>query len=337
MNEARVKVTPLEPLLLRGPGEFDPSARGVTSSAQSIAWPSPSTLAGLLLTHLTKHSSRKASSWPDLLEKYKELMRSSGLMWVRGPYFIDEEKEIYVPLLLGDFILVNLRQLRYYFKELLRGLEKHGDISKVTRYLRKHSKKTWYQERVVISLRSREGVKTVREGFLYSTTLACFQEGSFAVEIGIKNDVSSLSNRAAVFGGEGRVVRIEVDSEKPITEELSKFKGGYVLLLSPLIIPAASPTLVRKDGKALVVVTGRQLIAELLIGRVGIRGLGYAMAEHVRKPIYPAILEGSILRLEECSNDVKTYSAYACLPSQFWAKIESLAMLGFGSFVPLES
>ncbi len=338
MSEVRViKITPLEPIMLRGPGEYDPSVRGITSWVRSLTWPSPSTLAGFLLTNLIQYMPKKSSNWLELLRRYEELMEGSGLKWVRGPYFVDEHEEIYVPLLLREILLINLKQLRHYFNELLRGFEGYR-ITEVVRAIREYVIKPKYHERVGISLRSREGMKVVREGYFYSTTFTHFPGGGFSVEVGVAGDISTLNSCAATFGGEGRAVRVDVDGEVRLVRELPNFTNGYVVLLSPLVLPAINVTLVERSGEIRV---NNYVIAKLVSGRISVRGLGYAIAEHVRKPIYPTVLEGSILYLKECSSDVKTYGAYACFSelreSLFWERAKVLGALGFGSFAILKS
>ena len=335
MKEVVVKIAVIEPLMLRGPGEFDPSARGVTSGAQSLSWPSPSTLAGFLLSQLVRQVPGRAPSWGALLEKYEELMSGAGLRWIRGPYFISEKERVYVPLLLGEAFLVDWNQLSYYFGDLLKSLEE-GRVGEVAEKLRRHRLPVQHQERVGISLRSREGVKAVREGFLYSATFACFPRGSFAVEVGAESE-PALSGRVSTFGGESRIVQVQVGGEPWLSEMLSSFTGGYAILLSPLVIPAT----LELDEKSGTITANGIKIAKLVTGRIGAKGLGYAIAERTRKPVYPAVLEGSILYFESCSGDAKAYGAYACIPGLqkggLWDIARVLGTLGFGSFAVLRT
>ncbi|MEM4563666.1 MAG: type III-B CRISPR module-associated Cmr3 family protein, partial [Thermofilum sp.] len=78
----QVRVKPLEPLMLRGPGEFDPSARGVSASAVSQAFLAPSTVAGLLTSLLLQQPVKPVSSWMCYVERMLNLLNGLGIKWI---------------------------------------------------------------------------------------------------------------------------------------------------------------------------------------------------------------------------------------------------------------
>ncbi len=55
MYTVTIGLKPLEPLMLRSSGEFDPSSRGVFAYASSLLLPRPSTFAGLLCSLISEH------------------------------------------------------------------------------------------------------------------------------------------------------------------------------------------------------------------------------------------------------------------------------------------
>lgn len=318
--------------MLRGPGEFDPSARGVASAAVSQAWPSPSTLTGLLISGLLQQLPPRASDWRGYVEKVLGLLDHLGVEWVRGPYLVVEGR-CYFPLRLGERLLAvgrerlrdvaeALRPGRRGAPELLRGLAEERVMPRVL-------------ERVGVALRAREGSKTVREGYLFSAAYAALPKGGcVAVEVESRASLASLHGAAMPLGGEGRIARIEVEEARPIIGGLEGFEGGYALLLSPLILPEGAGA-VREGGRVRVEVGGRPVL-ELAWGSVGVRGLGFSIAEGRRKPMYPAVHEGSIVRIEGGCRDLGRLGLYACMRGAGDDELlEFLGRTGFGSFAPL--
>ena len=337
--EVRVKVKPLEPLMLRGPGEFDPSARGVAASAQSLGWPSPSTFTGTLISELLsgRAVSPPARSWDDFIDKYTVLLHKAGVKWVRGPYLWDETSA-YVPLTLDGktFHVIDLNDLEYYLSNYLRESyesfrraveERIREIS----YGRAHVVRA---ERTGVALRVRsDGIKAVREGFLYTEAFTALRSDEcYAFEVEFSRDVGDLGGRAVKFGGEGRVAKLLVDRKVRLTEELKKFTGGYAVLLSPFLMVEPPFTRVSAGGGAQIRYKGVKL--EVVMGRIGVRGLGFAVVENRRKPLLTAITEGAIVRVENCEN-AHELGLYGCI-SEPNHEEELLAKMGFGSFYPLE-
>jgi len=330
----RVVFEPLEPLMLRGTGEFDPFARGVAVSARSVGWPSPSTIAGAIVSELLSGGTftrALASNWDEFVEKYLRVLSVTGINWLRGPYI--HGFEVYVPLVLEGkrFYVIDLYSLLNVFKEYESSTKSYGEFVRIIEELSRQSPVLMEIERVGIALRTRsEGVKGVREGFLYSEILTALRGGSIVVEAEFSGDIKHLNGRAVKLGGEGRIVRVRVDGEAQLSKELEEFREGYAVMLSPFPMPGPY-NVSAKNGRLLVKYKGLDI--EIVMGRVGVRGLGFAVAEGRRKPLLPAILEGSIVKVKNCDK-VHEMGLYGCL-SKLSCEEKLFARIGFGSIYPL--
>ncbi|MEM4667463.1 MAG: type III-B CRISPR module-associated Cmr3 family protein [Thermofilum sp.] len=337
----QVRIKPLEPLMLRGPGEFDPSARGVSAAAVSQAFLAPSTVAGLLVSLLLRQPVEPVSDWMCYVDRMLELLNKLGIRWIRGPY-LAQGSTPYVPIRAGgDLFFIDLHQLAYHFKRELANIEK-GDLEGFMSRLRQIQDRAEprLQERVGIALTAREGLKAVREGFLYTASYVSVRCDYIAVEIGSDSgaapgSLARLNGAAAAVGGEGRVARLEVLGVDGGVAELvagSEFEGGYAVLLSPLVL--RSPMRIERKGGRVSVKVGDKCFLELISGTVGLRGLGFSIAERSRKPVYPAILEGSIVKLCEGQRYTRDVGPYANVPGG--ALLELLGRIGYGSLAALE-
>ena len=337
----QVRIKPLEPLMLRGPGEFDPSARGVSAAAVSQAFLAPSTVVGLLVSLLLRQPVEPVSDWMCYVDRMLELLNKLGIRWIRGPY-LAQGSTPYVPIRAGgDLFFIDLHQLAYHFKRELANIEK-GDLEGFMSRLRQIQDRAEprLQERVGIALTAREGLKAVREGFLYTASYVSVQGDYTAVEVGLDSgtapgSLARLNGAAAAVGGEGRVARLEVLGVDGGVAELvagSEFEGGYAVLLSPLVL--RSPMRIERKGGRVSVKVGDKCFLELISGTVGLRGLGFSIAERSRKPVYPAILEGSIVKLCEGQRYTRDVGPYANVPGG--ALLELLGRIGYGSLAALE-
>ncbi len=349
MSTLTLKIKPLEPLMLRQAGEFDPSTRGVYSYASSLAIPRPSTITGMIITHLAHLSQQAASicgnidSWRKLLELYEQALDALGIYAIRGPYIYDTCRgDIYVPLRLsGEAKLVNYNRIYRYL------LRVHGDLlapifegksdpshilllKQVEEKLSKdHSlevKEIW---RTGVKLRRSEAMKTAEEGYLYTAKYIAYPE---SVEVRFKLIVSEESpllgrnvESPVKLGGEHRVAKIAISPEHDVVDKLLSYedppKNFYVLLLSPMPL--------RKIGKV------------EYVGCLDVIGLGFSIARTRRKPIYKAILEGSILRIikqdkhsKHSLNEVFRLGLHRVLGVED-EELGILARIGYSSFIPL--
>ncbi|MEM1509192.1 MAG: type III-B CRISPR module-associated Cmr3 family protein [Thermofilaceae archaeon] len=335
----QVRIKPMEPLLLRGPGEFDPSARGVSSSAISQTWPSPSTITGLLTSLLLQQLQPPVQSWSDYVKRMHGALDQVDIKWVRGPYFVRGSTH-YVPLRIGgELYIVNLNQLREYFKENLEGIKDSNQESfdnLKERLLQSEGgfAKSRVIERIGIALTTREGVKTVSEGYLYTATYVALDCDWIGVEVGATPSILRLENVATALGGEQRIARLEVaePAENAMPLASMRFTGGYALLLSPLVV--AQPMRIVRSGEGVQAEMNKTPIFKLVLGAAGLVGLGFSIAERSRKPVYPAVLEGSIIKFSKCCSYTEDLGAYACIPNPP-PLLGLLGRIGYGSLVTL--
>lgn len=334
-----LKIRPLEPLLLRGPGEFDPSARGVSSFAASRTWPSPSTIAGLIISHLVSQLPGSSGDWNSYVDRSLSILDTLGIHWVRGPYFTKRAARPMVPFRTTEgLLLVDVHQLRYFFKKHEEGIAtgRIDSFKKFEEAIGKLPSGDCFQpkllDRIGISLSARVGSKAVREGYLYAASYVDLGGGSIAVEVGAANSLSKLNRAGVAFGGERRIAVVEVETADVNQRFASaEFTGGYALLLSPLVLPP--PLKILRNGASLRVgLAGNpdDFILEIVLGGVGVTGLGFSLADRSRKPIYPAVLEGSIVKVSDRCPYTAQLGAYACLDDPT-PLITLLGRTGYGS------
>ena len=136
MKLLTIKLKPLEPLMLRGAGEFDPSSRGVYTYASSLTLPRPGTFIGMLLSALipvekqVHKSCLNADGWESLFEGcYDKLLNDVGIEAVRGPFMI-KSSTVYIPLMLGKkTFLVDYNQVRFFIS---RGQDMYGNVPELS-------------------------------------------------------------------------------------------------------------------------------------------------------------------------------------------------------------
>jgi hypothetical protein len=156
-----------------------------------------------------------------------------------------------------------------------------------------------YSQRTGTALRTRdEGVKGVREGFLYTESLVAVRRGFFAVEAQASPSIQNLSGRALKLGGEGRIARVKIDEDMQLVNGLKAFKEGYAVLLSPFLM-LETPDIEVSEERGLVV-TYKGMDIEVPMGRVDVKGLGFSVNERRRKPMLPAIFEAHKRYLKIC-------------------------------------
>lgn len=357
MRIALARLKALEPLMLRGPGEFDPSSRGVYSHASSLLFPRPSTVVGALISsYYSQPPVNKPGSWGELLDFYVNALNNLGIRALRGFYLYYGGKS-YVPLALGKkFMLVESEVLECLKPELLDGLLSciSGDqcykvekLKCIENYAEKRSMKPKIVERVGIALKSRLGErpsKTTREGYLYTAKYISYPhpevEVRFILLLEEKGDVKiPLGKDIAIkLGGEQRVVKLRIDDNKADSKALEKdlimkklkdlLSGEHKYLLLTTPAPLRDP-----DGKL-----------ELeYIGRMDVIGLGYSLAHKKRKPLYRALMEGTLIKVgntkisKEELEKVLEYGIYAILELHDVEEYRSLGRIGYGTVIPLNT
>jgi CRISPR-associated protein Cmr3 len=354
MEVKTLRIKPLGPLLFRGPGEFDPSSRGVYSCASSLLMPRPSTIVGTLITHLLIEDSytkliyvNSVNSFGKLLECYGDALDDLGIIALRGPYLYNTRKNVaYVPIRLGARLeLVEYDVLRSFLtKDLLDAfLEKHLDsdlLIKVEHCMReltadehKPPLSKLLKTGIMLCDRIKPASRTSREGYIYTAEQIAYHryvEG-MELELRLKLVLSSDSplnrlqlNKVVKIGGENKVANIHVDPEykDEFDEMFSKIDSHieYYLLLSPAPLKTVHDYL-------------RGAIAH--IGFIDTIGLGFSIARRIRKPIISALLEGSIVKASgEYFEGILRSGLYELLNIDD-KELEVLARIGYATVIPI--
>lgn len=349
MKTLTIFIKPLEPLMFRGSGEFDPSARGVFSYAESKVLPSPSTIAGFLcslILELYGNSTQRKTkgSWLEELSTISYILDLCGINRIIGPYLVDTKKyRIYVPLRLGKLYgVIDLNQIYYYLSEnklvkLLITSEYYEKKEKILKKLIKNNsileKIIIFQERMGVGLKTRAIIssKTAfeEEGLLYSARYVSYLNSvMLAVSILFKENKSKEKfievleeGVPAKIGGEHRISNVTI-SEGSILKEFLELKGikqsRYAILLTPHLVKTYNELTEIKD--------------QIITGVIDITGLGFSINTRKRKPIYIGLLEGSVLKLKKKVSILSsTYDIYTSLSEDY----KILSRIGYGSLVPI--
>nr|WP_016732230.1 type III-B CRISPR module-associated protein Cmr3 [Sulfolobus islandicus] len=269
----RVLIKPLEPLMFRSQGEFEPLITGSHTTAQSLIIPRPSTIAGMLGYILFN----KSSGTGDWLSDLTNLLATT----IYGT-FIETNGEYLFPLRMGNYLalvdqqhLINLPiLLEKEYEQREKGIyELFYDKNKLFQIINQ-------QDRIGISID--KSTRTVKEHYLYSARYLAFKKEVNYV-IFIDNDAISdkINGKIVNFGGENRIAKLEVDDYKVdigIEEE-------YYLTLSPILIPDEALDNFLDNISDYVA-----------MGKVDKISLGFDIANTKRKEMLTAILEGSIVK-----------------------------------------
>jgi len=362
MKVATVRIVPLQPLMFRGPGEFDPSSRGVFSHVTSLPIPRPSTLVGMLITaHLQMIPSsvitKRIKNWHELLQQYMEIFNILGIKAIRGPYLclsVGEVKEILLPIRLGKVLKfakiseITIELIRETIEALFES-KLHNLLGRIRTLLILDKIAEEIGEKVIIpiqrigiALRDRSPVeisKTAMEGFIYETQLTAYEKNieiRFKLILDESNKVIKNKWLAVKVGGEQKVAKMIITDEKDeYDKRLRQVNFKYAILLSPV------PLLRVNDAKSVE-----------YVGEIDVIGMGFSMVMRRRKPIYPALLEGSIIRIQakkKINIDLlQEYGIYYMLGliSDFkvsqtnenekrFNEYEILGKLGYGTILPL--
>ncbi|QIW24500.1 type III-B CRISPR module-associated protein Cmr3 [Sulfolobus sp. S-194] len=291
----KIKIRPLEPLMLRTQGEFEPLITGSHTSAQSLIIPRPSTIAGLL-----GYLSFKGNGNVDWLDN---LLHQLGDVKIYETLIESGNENYLYPLRMGNlFALVNketLCNLPKIFESMDENYEKWE----------KEIYDIFYREKnklfELINLQDRIGIgldrqkKTVKEHYLYTARYVSFKkeinyvifvEGNLSLKKtdnngGSDNTTHDQNNQKLEeignLGGEGRIVKLEVeDVDNVVANELA---GDYYLVVSPILIP----------DEIIDIILEEDLI---VMGKVDKISLGFDIAHNRRKETLTAVLEGSIIK-----------------------------------------
>ncbi|BCU68733.1 type III-B CRISPR module-associated protein Cmr3 [Stygiolobus caldivivus] len=272
----KIKIKPLEPLMLRAQGEFEPLVTGSHVSAQSLIIPRPSTIAGLL--GYLKFSGSSDGDW------LTTLLKQLGDAKIYGTLIEEGDENYLYPLRMGNlFALVN-REILFCLKKILDGMnEKHEGWEKEIYDIFYEKNKLFelidFQDRIGISLDRQK--KVVKEHYLYTARYLSFKKDINYV-VFVEGNLE-LSETIANLGGEGRVVKLEVEDDDDILNK--DLSDDYYLALSPILIPDDIIDDILEENL-------------IVMGKVDKVSLGFDIAHNRRKEMLTAVFEGSIIKKE---------------------------------------
>jgi len=349
-SNCTVKFRIFEPMMFRGPGEFDPSARGLQARAVSLMLPSPSTIAGTLSTVLLEkgllHPNKIEEDWT---KKYLSILGPDVL--IRCPFlsannkFYVEDRIISALLPIEDISL----KAKLILEAILDSDSNASDIVKKLQILEENIenlkdklniKTISMSEKVGIGLGVRnEAKKVVKKGFIYSESMVDYIELGYPIEVlgDISGQICKKFNEKSLrvpvrFGGEGRLSLMEISGKTEALNEIRhhiwrkkmRFTGELALYLASPALFRCGDTLierVKKWGES----KGLEFI--YLYGETQILGGGYSLDIRRRKPLYTALKPGSIIfmKVRECD-----------LVELYWKGVgESGVPIGYGTIIPV--
>lgn len=256
----RILIKPLEPLLLRAPSSFTPMARGPATHGETLVYPIPSTITGVIASKTYWNrivdgesigSPKDLSSEVAIIIEYCREVLGSGSRLRPGFIIIRDRGSEDIYVVIGDkYIKLDLfmdvirevlnRYINALYKVIVDG--KGLGISYLDIVVTEIEEKVLWKLRgtekgIISPLRhSRLGVslhrnvKTIRTGFIYSITsldlCASFYstdtsiESFFAAEILGGKDDGKPEDIVSRFGGEGRLATVAIENKDIIYNKL---------------------------------------------------------------------------------------------------------------------
>ena len=336
----------LEPMMFRKWGEFDPSSRGVFSSATSLSLPTPSTIAGAIATLIVSQSPGLKPSGETWEEELSSVLGSAEL---RGPYLL-KGGELFAACGERGIRLRELPGLAEIYWSLLEAEPKTyeewtGRLRRLEEFKGRLPALGRLQERVGVGLKRRtEGIKVADEerGLLYTATYIDYitspgDAGSVAICVDARGLELELGGGKPIkLGGEGRVSVLVKSEETVFNAVKSQLWGGGEAVEGFVALYLASPALFRcglsREGlegrirDRLSQLCGAEL--EGLAGSTAIMGAGFSLHKGRRKPIYLALEPGSVV--------FANFPKQCPLEKVYWHSISEVGgQLGYGTAVPV--
>ena len=313
-------------MFFRGPGEFDPSSRGVYSMGRSFILPTPSTIAGVFATLFGSNFSPSQ----DWLSEYRNTL---GNITIRGPFvqIINKDKsknsDIYLDFSLRNK-LISYNALEDYANKIKRIITennyavKEKILDELDEELKNKAISPKLQERIGIGLKVRkDNIKVVEESLIYSVQYVDYSFGDYLMteiyyEIIGDSDIK-VGSYNAKLGGEGRVCQLIIEEDD--IEKLLKIdeKANVLYVTSPILYDT---------GKDILEIIKSELSSEIEVyGKVTLLGAGYSLLNKKRKPIYQALIPGSLIFLSTEKNGRELYRSGLGFAKE----------IGYGTVIPL--
>ena len=342
MEGATLSFRIIEPMMFRGPGEFDPFVRGAYSRALTLLLPTPSTVAGALATYCISKFNRQIPTVQSWTERYVSVLGND--IKIKGPilsvdnYFFVEDK--------CSNVLLSLEELKKKCKMEYEKINEIKSLTELDEYLKlekfEPSIKVERDVRIGIGLqlREKESLKMAKDGWLYTAeyidykTFSGRREASAEILADVKGYlVERLLKQKPTpvkLGGETRISLAEFHEGNRIFNKIKsvlwcneeRHDGVIALYL-------ATPALFKGGRRVLEYVKdwvdGMGYKFRGIVGESEILGAGYALMEKKRKPVYTSLKPGSIIYLE---GDFELQNTY-------WnASIGEATSIGYGTTLP---
>ncbi|MHA1582939.1 MAG: type III-B CRISPR module-associated Cmr3 family protein [Candidatus Baldrarchaeia archaeon] len=317
-----IRLRIVEPMMFRGPGEFDPSSRGLQSSAKSLLLPSPSTISGLLATIILHERpvSLKDAQTDDWVKEYLNIL--GGDFSLRGVFLFANGKEY-----LEDRInnkLITLENAKRKCEAIYNVLKYKNNVAerfeKVKEEIGKMKGIGTFNERVGIGLETRTALgKKAKEGYIYVANFVDYSSPeNKIVKVDIHVDVSGEIFKTLILkgdirlGGEGRIAKIyqtDVTMLDILIDKLwnktSEYSGNIAIYVTSPMLFKTSKSLeeLKKQITKQIQENCNEVINLKTYGQTEPLGTGYSLHRGLRKPIYTAIKPGSIIfaELNKCN------------------------------------
>lgn len=307
-------------MMFRREGEFDISAAGVQSSAQSLPMPYPSTLIGALAS-IKFNKAPSSKSW---IEEVKEVIGKE--INVKGPYLRFKDKLFVYNEIFDLFIpIYKVREYCNLIKEILK--EKDPYLrSELDEKIKELGKEEIFKEdeRIGIKLEARsKGIKVAEEHAIYSARFVAYREVSAEIILDILKGEINKGNYHIKLGGENKAANLLVE-DGSVFEEIKNSKiienrANTILVLSPVLFATPLEDIKDKIEKEI------GIKVENIYGSVKLLGSGYSLSKEKRKPIYASLLSGSVIVLKDLVNSEKVYQEGIGVAKE----------LGYGTLLPI--
>jgi CRISPR-associated protein Cmr3 len=329
----------VEPMMFRGPGEFDVSSRGAQSSARSLAMPTPSTIMGALLASLIKNESEIPAAKDDWTKEYSIFIGANGV--IRGPYLVAGQWTFVEDGV--NNVLLKLEEIKILCEQFKKSNFEENKENIISKAKRRGIPS--FVERVGVGLcaRTNPSIKVTKEGLLYSAYFTDYSSRETAgahihIDMNIKEDIWGRisDSRIVRLGGEGRVSLLETTNDTVIGKLKDEFWNDIDIFTGELALFLISPTLfktgkeefeLKEEIRGYIKKACDEVKEVMICGEASVLGAGYSFTKGRRKPIYLALKQGSI---------IVTAVTNCRLEALYWNGIGEIGNeIGYGSAIPV--
>lgn len=333
----------VEPMIFSGAGEFEPLVKGTYTRAVSLPLPLPSTISGAIASYIISLFKVPIPSCDDWIEQFTSVLGED--IKIKGPFIKFEDKIAVGDMLLKSFL--TLSSLRERCKINYEKLKTTGEAWEKDENLQTYIPLSITRDvrtGVRLETRTSKSVKNTMEGYLYTAEYVdhigtCYKHfkgisAEILIEMkgGIATKLASAPSLPIKLGGEVRVVSLSFKKGSRALEEIKKeLWRGEEKYSGKLALYLVSPAIFKGGRKIIDCV--KEWVQGLKGNFIGMSGestlinAGFSMRDLKRKPIYTALIPGSMVFIE-IDNVVLTELYYE-------KSLGEAGMLGYGTFIPI--